>query len=68
MDGRLEESRPMRHFGLRDDRGDRSISASADGRRAAIFEPIFKMLASDHGNEYTMILACHHTLWVVNFR
>src|SRR5204863_1353338 len=32
-----------------------SISASIDGRRAGVFERIFKLLASDHDNEYMMI-------------
>src|SRR5206468_9147408 len=32
-----------------------SISVSAGGQRTAVFERIFKMLASDHDNEYMMI-------------
>jgi len=34
--------------------GNRSINVSADGRRAG-FRPYFKLLASDHDNEYMMI-------------
>ena len=35
--------------------GKSSINALAGGRRAGVFERIFKQLASDHDNEYMMI-------------
>ena len=35
--------------------GRRSTNVSADGRKSGVFERIFKLLASDHDNEYMMI-------------